>query len=158
MYIRKSILTGLLVVALGVGWVGKTIAQGNPSSPVVTYIDHEKVNASFAKGGAPILFAGPSGPGEYRVRTASRSQKEEGEIHSHKLGTDVLYVVSGAATFVIGRTELAAEAANETHGRAIQGVLSHRLSKGDVLIVPPGVPHWYQNVESPFFYFVVEVP
>jgi quercetin dioxygenase-like cupin family protein len=160
MYIRKSILTGFLVVAVGAGWLGKTIAQGNTSSPVVTYFDHEKVNASFAKGGSPILLAGQSGQGEYRVRTASRIQTEEGQIHSHKVGTDVLYVVSGAATFVVGRAEVGAKtsALDESRGPSVEAGESYRLSKGDVIIVPPGVPHWYQNVETPFLYFVVEVP
>jgi quercetin dioxygenase-like cupin family protein len=160
MYIRKSILTGFLVVAIGAGWLGKTLAQGNTSSPVVTYLDHEKVNASFAKGGSPILFAGQSGQGEYRVRTANRIQTEEGQVHSHKLGTDVLYVVSGAATFVVGRTEVGAKtkAFDESRGPSVEAGESYHLSKGDVIIVPPGVPHWYQNVETPFLYFVVEVP
>jgi quercetin dioxygenase-like cupin family protein len=160
MYIRNSMLTGLAVVAIGAGWLGKTIAQGNASFSNVTYFDHEKVNASFAKGGAPILFAGQSGQGNFRVRTASRIQTPEVEIHSHKLGTDVLYVVSGAATFVIGGTEVAAKttATDEIGGQSIKGGESYRLSKGDVIIVPPGVPHWYQNVETPFLYFVVEVP
>jgi quercetin dioxygenase-like cupin family protein len=160
MYIRKSILIGLTVVAIGAGWLGKTIAQENTSSSVVTYFDHEKVNASFAKGGSPILFTGQSGQGSFRVRTASRIQTPEVEIHSHKLGTDVLYVVSGAATFVIGGNEVAAKtkALDEIRGQSIQGGESYRLSKGDVIIVPPGIPHWYQNVEEPFRYFVVEVP
>jgi quercetin dioxygenase-like cupin family protein len=160
MHIRKSILTGLVVIAVGAGWLGKTIAQENGPSPVVTYFDHEKVNASFAKGGSPILFSGQSGQGNYRVRTASRVQTDEGQIHSHKLGTDVLYVLSGAATFVTGRTEAATKttAPDEIRGQSIQGVESYRLSQGDVIIVPAGVPHWYQNVETPFQYFVVEVP
>lgn len=159
-FIRKSILTGLVVIAIGAGWLGKTIAQENAPSSVVTYFDHEKVNASFAKGGSPILFAGLSGQGGYRVRTASRVKTDEGQIHSHKIGTDVLYVVSGAATFVAGRTEMGTRttAPDEIRSQPIDAGESHRLSKGDVIIVPSGVPHWYQNVETPFLYFVVEVP
>ena len=69
-------------------------------------------------------------------------------------------MVSGAATFVIGGTEVAAKttATDKIPGQSIKGGESYRLSKGDVIIVPPGVPHWYQNVETPFLYFVVEVP
>jgi glc operon protein GlcG len=31
------------------------------------------------------------------------------------------------------------------------------LSKGDVLIVPNGTPHWFQDVSAPFTYYVVKV-
>jgi quercetin dioxygenase-like cupin family protein len=160
MYIRKSILTGLAVVAIGAGWLAKTIAQENSPSSVVTYFDHEKVDASFAKEGSVVLFAGQSGQGTYRVRTVRRVQTGGAEIHSHDLGTGVLYVVSGAATFVTGGTAVAAKttAPDEIRGSMNPGGESHRISKGDVIIVPPGVPHWYQNVEPPFLYLVVDVP
>ena len=35
---------------------------------------------------------------------------------------------------------------------------SHRVSKGDVVIIPPGAPHMYRNIEEPFRYLVVQTP
>ena len=31
------------------------------------------------------------------------------------------------------------------------------LAKGDVMIVPNGTPHWFQDVRGPFTYYVVKV-
>jgi hypothetical protein len=47
--IHKITLTVLVLVVFGAGWLTKTAAQQNASSPVITYFSHEKVDASFVK-------------------------------------------------------------------------------------------------------------
>jgi len=162
--IRKAVLTILALVAIGAIWHGKTIAQENPSSGVVTVFDHEKLDASFAKalsnGGRDLLWSRTSSQGTYNVDTHSRESvkaacKPEG--CGHKGYTAVVYVVSGAATLVIGGTAKAT-APDKFGGQSIQGGESHRISKGDVCIVPPDTIHWYKNVEAPFQYIEVPVP
>lgn len=152
------------MVALAVVWHGKTIAQGNPSAGVVTVFDHEKLDASFNKalsnGGSELLWSHTSSAGTYNVDVHSRESVKaacQPEGCSHKGFTAVVYVVSGAATLVIGGTAKAA-ASDKFGGQAIQGGESHRISKGDVYIVPPDTIHWYKNVQTPFRYIEVPVP
>jgi mannose-6-phosphate isomerase-like protein (cupin superfamily) len=76
---------------------------------------------------------------------------------SHKGFTAVVYVVSGAANLVIGGTAKAT-APDKFGGELIQGGQSHRISRGDVYIVPPDTIHWYRDVETPFRYVEVPVP
>ena len=45
-------------------------------------------------------------------------------------------------------------APNEIRGRAIEGGEAHQISKGDVVVVPAGLPHWFKEVRGPFLYFV----
>ena len=162
--IRKTALTGLAVVAIGAVWHAKTSAQDNSSSGVVTVFDHEKLDASFTKavsnGGSNLLWSHTSGKGTYNVDTHSRESvkaacKPEG--CSHDGYTAVVYVVSGAATLVIGGTAKTT-VPDKFGGQSIQGGESHRISKGDVYIVPPDTIHWYKNVETPFRYLEVAVP
>src|SRR5580704_12275824 len=162
--IRRIVLTGLGVVAIGSVWHGKTTAQENSSTGVVTVFDHEKLDASFAKaisnGGSDVLWSRTSSKGTYNLDTHSRESvkaacKPEG--CSHTGYTAVVYVVSGAATLVIGGTSKAT-ATDKFGGQSIQGGESHRISKGDVYIVPPDTIHWYRNVETPFRYLEVPVP
>lgn len=162
--IRKSILTGLAAVAIGAAWNAKSIAQEKPSAGVVTIFDHEKLDASFAKafssGGSSLLWSHTSSKGTYNVDTHSRDSvkvvcKPEG--CSHKDYTAVVYVVSGAATLVVGGTAKNT-APDKFGGQSIQGGESHRISKGDVFIMPPDTIHWYKNVETPFHYLEVPVP
>ena len=154
--IRKTALTGLAVVAIGAVGHAKTSAQDNSSSGVVTVFDHEKLDASFTKavsnGGSNLLWSHTSSKGTYNVDTHSRESvkaacKPEG--CSHDGYTAVVYVVSGAATLVIGGT-VKTKAPDKFGGQSIQGGESHRISKGDVYIVPPDTIHWYKNVETPF--------
>lgn len=162
--IRKTVLTALAVVAIGAFWHAKTIAQEKSSAGVVTVFDHEKLDASFTKaisnGGSDLLWSHASGKESYNVDTHSRESVKAAcklEGCSHKGFTAVVYVVSGAATLVIGGTAKAA-AADKFGGQSIQGGESHRISKGDVYIVPPDTIHWYKNVETPFRYLEVPVP
>ena len=70
-----------------------------------------------------------------------------------------MYVVSGAATLVIGGPVTAKTAApDQFGGQPILSGQSHRISKGDVIIVPPDHIHWYKNVEAPFRYLEVQTP
>jgi uncharacterized protein YjlB len=71
--------------------------------------------------------------------------------------------MSGAATFVTPGTPGAAKSASaaksdDLGGQSIGSGETHRIGKGDVIIIPPGVPHVYKNVEEPFHYLVVQTP
>jgi mannose-6-phosphate isomerase-like protein (cupin superfamily) len=162
--IRRTVLTGIAVVAIGALWQAKTIAQESSSAGVVTVYDHEKLDASFAKavsnGGSNLLWSHASGNVAYNVETHSRESvnaacKPEG--CSHTGYTAVVYVVSGAATMVVGGSAKTA-APDKFGGQFIQGGESRRISKGDVFIMPPDTIHWYKNVEPPFRYIEVPVP
>jgi len=162
--IRKIVLTGLTVVALGAVWDAKTLAQGSSSAGVVTVFDHEKMDESFAKaianGGSNLLWSRTSAKGTYNVDVHSRESikaacKSEG--CSHTGYTAVVYVVSGAATLVVGGTAKTT-AADKFGGQSVQGGESHRISQGDVFIMPPDTIHWYRNVQTPFRYLEVPVP
>jgi quercetin dioxygenase-like cupin family protein len=48
-------------------------------------------------------------------------------------------------------------AADELRGARIENGERHKLAKGDVMIVPNGTPHWFQEVRAPFTYYVVKV-
>jgi len=165
--IRRTVLAGLVVVAIGVGWLMKTAAQEPSSYSFLTVFDHKHVDASFAKavssGGSMILFRRTTPQGIYRVNTQSRESVIAAcpaEGCSHAGFTAVVYVVSGAATLVLGGPAVAAKTAepDKFGGQAILPGESRRISQGDVIVVPPDHPHWYKNVEAPFRYLEVQTP
>jgi hypothetical protein len=164
---RRAILTGLALVAFGAGWISKTLAQDPSSYKFVTIFDHKLVDASFDKalsaGGGMILFRRTTPQGIYRVNTQSRQSVLgacPAEGCSHTGFTAVVYVVSGGATLEIGGPASTAKTAgpDKFGGQPILSGESHRISKGDVIVVPPDHPHWYKNVEQPFRYLEVQTP
>ena len=41
--------------------------------------------------------------------------------------------------------------------RERDGIQARTLTKGDVIIVPNGTPHWFKEVSGPVLYYVVKV-
>jgi mannose-6-phosphate isomerase-like protein (cupin superfamily) len=162
--IRNAALAGLAAVAIGAAWQAKSGAQEKSTTGVVTVFDHRKLDASFSKafaeGGSSLVWSHTSSKGTYDVeahsRDSTKSTCKPGGC-SHKDYTAVVYIVSGAATMVVGGT--AKNTAPEKFGgQYIQGGESRRISKGDVFIMPPDTFHWYKDVETPFRYLEVPVP
>ena len=133
--------------------------SGGPSGPpdarpTVSYFKSADVTAAFAKGA--VLFDGADGR-NYMVHASHRDAAGQAEVH--ELDADIIYVLEGSATFVTGGTaeNLKQTAPYERRGSGIRGGEIRRIAKGDVLIVPRGMPHWFQNVTAPFNYYVVKV-
>lgn len=118
----------------------------------VTYFEKDKVSAAFAKGA--VLFDASD---KYMVHASRRETPGMAEIHTKD--ADIIYVLDGTATFVTGGTavEPTTTAADEIRGKRIEGGDTRQIAKGDVIIVPAGVPHWFKEVTNPFLYYVVKV-
>ena len=162
---RTVVMTAVVTAAFGAGWLAKTNAQQKAPAPFITYFSHEKVDASFAKANASTgsrdLFARKDRQGHtWAVHSNDRGKADEGTMHSHEDWTAVVVIMSGAATFITPGTASTASRARETGdgGQLIGAGESHRVSKGDVVIIPPDTPHMYKNIEEPFRYLVVQTP
>lgn len=148
------------IAAAGAGAVKAFAAASGSAAPsAVTYIDSAKVAAAFGKGAVLVgedermMHAARN----YMVHASRREAPGMAEIHT--LDTDIIYVLGGTATLVTGGTAVDAKttAPNEIRGSAIREGESRRLVKGDVIIIPNGVPHWFKEVQAPFLYYVVKV-
>ncbi|HZP33725.1 MAG TPA: hypothetical protein VFB23_10235 [Candidatus Acidoferrales bacterium] len=169
MNMRKFSLAILAAAAFAAGWFVrgsfvKVAAQEKSSTGVVTVFDRQKLDASFGKAlaseGSSLLWSHTSSAGTYNVDTHSRESVKSAckpEGCSHKGFTAVVYVVSGSATLAIGGTAKAAMP-DKFGGELVQGGQSHRISAGDIYIVPPDTIHWYKDVQAPFHYVEVPVP
>ena len=124
---------------------------GSEGVPPVTYLNHEKVSAAFAKGGTLVTAS------DLIVLAAHRG--EGGQVELHDKETDVFYVVDGEATFLTGGKMLGGKvtAPGQWRGTDLQGGQVHHLTKGDVMVIPAGIPHWFKEVPHSVSYFVVKV-
>lgn len=113
----------------------------------VKFVSHEVV----AKGGS--LATAPS----YSVTVAHRDKAGMVEVHDKE--TDTIYVVDGAATIVTGGTMIGGSvtAPGQQRGTDIKGGTEQKLVKGDVMIIPAGIPHWFKDVPKTVDYYVVKV-
>src|SRR5215469_2807746 len=105
-----------------------------------TWVDHDAVATALSKGGAIV-----SGD-DYRVAGARRVKAGQVEVHDKE--TDIFYIVDGEAEFVTGGTMVGGKSSHSGQwlGASIEGGETHHLSKGDVVVIPAGTPHWFKEV------------
>jgi mannose-6-phosphate isomerase-like protein (cupin superfamily) len=130
---RLLVLTALLAMTV---WL---TAAGVPT--VVTYVHHDKVSATMAKGGSIINDHG-------LIVLAQR--RGAGEVEVHEKTNHVFIIVEGEATFVTGGTLVDARqtAPDQRRAPSVQGGEIHHLSKGDVITIPAKTPHWFKEVPT----------
>jgi glc operon protein GlcG len=119
----------------------------------VEFFPGKDVAAAFAKGSVLL-----DGTGRNYMVHASRREKA-GQAEVHELDTDVIYVLSGSATFVTGGTVVDGKVVEplEIRGASIEGGETRTITRGDVITVPNGTPHWFKDVKGPLTYYVVKV-
>jgi glc operon protein GlcG len=124
--------------------------NGSASTSAVTFLDSKTVAAAYVKG-LPLFENS-----EYKVHASHRDGPGKAEVHEHE--TDIIYVLEGTATFVTGGKVIDGQtiSPSEIRGASIEGGETRKLVKGDVIIVPQGVPHWFKDLKAPFNYYVVK--
>jgi glc operon protein GlcG len=130
------------------------VSEAMPSNtPPVLFFDAKQVSTSFSAGSA-LLDASDR---NYMVHTSRRDKPGLAEVHT--LDTDIIYVIEGSATFVTGGRAVDANevAPNELRGSRIEGGVTRRLSKGQVIIVPNNTAHWFKEVNGEFLYYTIKV-
>jgi mannose-6-phosphate isomerase-like protein (cupin superfamily) len=101
--------------------------------------------------------------GGYRVGVFGvfrpKSAVQEAILHETKV-TEIYYMLDGAATLVTGgtipnsRRSAPAIGHPSQRGPKIEGGVSRRVTKGDVIIIPGGTPHWFSAMESDLTYLI----
>jgi mannose-6-phosphate isomerase-like protein (cupin superfamily) len=109
--------------------------------------------------------------GKYNVAVGvlHRSAKGKQSAIDHAQVTEVYHIIEGSGTFVTGGTMVDATPADpngttvkvlvgpSTNAASIRGGESRKVGPGDVIVIPPGVAHWFSAVEKDMNYLVVRV-
>ncbi len=127
------------------------LTAADAGKPAPLYIDHDLMGFRLSKGGQ--IASAPN----YSVLASHRDKP--GQVEEHEKETDIVYVTDGQATLIMGGTMVGGKLTrpNQYLGDEIRGGETHYLSKGDVLVIPAGIPHWFQAVPKEVSYFVVKV-
>jgi mannose-6-phosphate isomerase-like protein (cupin superfamily) len=74
----------------------------------------------------------------------------------HPLSTEVYYIIEGAGSLVTGGTldPPAPPPADPdiVRSRTIKNGVTRTVGKGDVIVVPPGTPHWFNAIDGTITY------
>ena len=174
-----SIMAIVALICAGMAWAqtAKVEAKKPEASGIVTktgsmtpvppvrYFSRKEVEATFNhERDSESLFDSDYGGESFRVKASQRTKVMNAEIHLE--WTDVIYITKGSATLVTGG-KLADDVTIKTWpdgrpyletkmGTSIIGGESHRITVGDVVVIPAGTPHWFIDIDGPFWFFNVK--
>jgi mannose-6-phosphate isomerase-like protein (cupin superfamily) len=151
-----ALMTVMVLTVAGDAQTAKKAAPPAPAPPTPTpitkamFFDHATVAEKFAKGG-PIVTAP-----DLIVQGSHRDVAGQVEVHDKE--TDVLYIVDGAATLVTGGKMVGGKVTRPGQwlGTEIPGGETHQVTKGDIVVIPAGMPHWLKQVSPNVSYYVVK--
>ena len=147
----------IVVVVLGATrLVATPTAADGP--PAATYKTETELLGALAAGSATpdMLTSAVSNADRHRINVVRRT-KAAGAI-AHDGFAELHHIIEGSATLVTGgtivrRTARGAGAAGEP--ATIENGVRRRVTKGDVILIPAGLPHWYTDLDGRITYLEV---
>jgi mannose-6-phosphate isomerase-like protein (cupin superfamily) len=154
----RTIASAVMMIAIGVAAMAAQqsapppLPAPPPGSPA-TYKSAEALaaalkNAKPTAGG--MTTSGVSNTDQYRINIVHRA-RDAGAI-AHAGNTELHYIIEGSATVITGGKIV--PGGNGKPATIADGV-TQRVTKGDVIIVPAGSPHWYSQVDGEITYLEV---
>jgi mannose-6-phosphate isomerase-like protein (cupin superfamily) len=128
------------------------LAAAADGPPAATYKSEAELRGALAAGPAtPTMLAAPvSISDRHRINLIKRTEAAGAIVH---VGfAELHHIVDGSATFVTGGTIVQGSGRGSA---SIQNGVSKHVSKGDVVLIPAGMPHWYKDVDGTITYLEV---
>ena len=106
-----------------------------------------------ANAGTRVLTLAP-----YNVNIEHRIAVPQGAA-IHDKDAELFYMMDGSATLVTGGKLVdGVQTGDNWRGKAIDGGTPQKMSKGDFMMVPPGVPHWFTNIQGMITEMSIHLP
>jgi mannose-6-phosphate isomerase-like protein (cupin superfamily) len=174
--LNAGILSLISMVAVGQTPPSSQVAIGPAHRDTVFITKDEFARAAAARAsgsttGLASLGAVRAGDDRINVDVLQRSgTREEGPV-SHSLVTEIYYVLDGGGDIETGgaipdpkpMTTATGEPVNPANigpsirGDKIVGGTIRHISKGDTVMIPPGVPHRFKSLDGSITYMVVRM-
>jgi mannose-6-phosphate isomerase-like protein (cupin superfamily) len=171
---RLSLYMGLVIAAGPIWYAGLTpllFAKPATNSAPATYVTTAEIDAALRQ--MPPNTTTYDKPlktidtGAYKVTIVILRRipgKTPDSALLHDRVTEVYQILTGAGTFETGGTlveghpvDLTSEAAGPSIRGTIQGGETRRMGPGDVVMIPPGVPHRFSSLEGTITYLVTRI-
>jgi hypothetical protein len=133
-----------------------------PETTTGVYMSAADVAAAVGKlpknplASVPVFKMGPFNVNvEHRLGTPAAAQAAS----VHDKDAELFYMIDGTATLVTGGKLVdGTKDGDNWRGKAIDGGTSKKMSKGDFMLVPAGVPHWFTDISGQITEFSLHLP
>jgi mannose-6-phosphate isomerase-like protein (cupin superfamily) len=138
----------LLLAALALT-ASLTSADVPPSGTYKT--EAELVHALASGRATPDMLTSPVSIADRHRINLIRRTKAAGAV-AHEGFAELHHIVDGSGTLVTGGTIVRRTGPDAV---TIQNGVSRHVAKGDVILIPPGMPHWYKDLDGTLTYLEV---
>lgn len=151
----------VLTAALSSPARAQTMSPSTPAPPA-TIMDWAAISAALDKFGPAATAATGAAvtvsPGISVRRRAAGGQPQYAIIHP--LSVEVYQIIEGGGTLVTGGVldpSVAAENPDLIRTKSIKGGVTRTVAKGDVIVMPPGTPHWFSAIDGSITYLEARI-
>ena len=104
----------------------------------------------------PVFKMGPYNVNvEHRLGAPAAAQAAS--VHDKE--AELFLMLDGTATLVTGgKLVEGTKDGDNWRGKGIEGGKAQKMSKGDFMLVPAGVPHWFTNIDGQITEFSLHLP
>ena len=92
----------------------------------------------------------------YRVAVDRRRTPQSANLHPTE--AEILAIVEGEGTVTTGGKLIDTRRNGKTVGATIEGGVSQRVTKGDFVVIPEGVPHYFTETSPQVVFMSIEMP
>jgi len=129
-----------------------TMLTAADGPPAIYKTNAELTGALKAGQATPDMLTSPVSLDErHRINLIRRTRPAAAVAHEGF--AELHHIVDGSGTFVTGGTIVRPTGGGGA--ATIRDGVSKHVGKGDVVLVPPGVPHWYKELDGPITYLEV---
>ena len=146
---KGKLITGLVLALLSflsaAQELGAPPAIFKPGPEIIAELDEAARNSTSAAGVSVTISPGIS------VRRRMSGVPQYSVMHPHSV--EIYRILEGSGTLVTGGlliTPLAEQTSDDLMRtlNGIQGGLAREVKEGDILVLQPGTPHWFSNIDG----------
>lgn len=160
----------ILLILLGLAQMGANPipATDVKSADIQATLKRVMANTNIPVADTPLRTVDAGGH-NVGIGVVYRPKGAKGGAASHDKVSEVYQVLEGSGTLVTGGTivnpqrrtsgqeEVAQINGPGVSGTSIEGGVSRRITKGDMVIIPAGTPHWFSEIQETITYTVVRI-
>jgi len=133
--------------------VASALLHAADTAPAATYKTGGDLIGALKAGQATpdMLTSEVSNSDRHRINIVRRT-KAAGAV-AHDGFAELHHIIDGSGTLVTGGAIV--RPTGGRGGATIQSGVSRHVAKGDVILIPPGMPHWYKDLDGAITYLEV---
>jgi mannose-6-phosphate isomerase-like protein (cupin superfamily) len=144
--------------------VGILAQSAQSGAPPATYTTAAEIAAALAKIGSAASSTATGADVSIAPGVSVRRRSAGGEPQYaiiHPFSIEIYQVTDGSGTLVTGGTLAppppTPENPDVVRSKSITGGVSRKVAKGDVVVMPPGTPHWFSQIDGSITYLEARI-